>query len=85
MFTMSAREFNQSVAAAQRIADHEPVLVTRRGEPAYVLLNIDEYRRLTRPKDERRLSERLAPPDGIDLGPDDPFERVVIERPLPEL
>jgi len=86
MFTMSAREFNQSVAAAQRIADREPVLVTRRGEPAFVLLNIDEYRRLARAKDARPLSERLAPPDDIDLGPDDPFERVVdFGRPIPEL
>ncbi len=46
MITMTAREFNQSVARAQRIAEDEPVLVTRHGEPAYVLLNIDEYERL---------------------------------------
>lgn len=46
MFTMSAREFNQSVAKAQRIADGEPVMVTRHGQPAYVLLSIAEYERL---------------------------------------
>ena len=56
MFTMSAREFNQSVARAQRVADDEPVLVTRRGESAYVLLSIGEYERLrsAAPSDDER-------------------------------
>lgn len=52
MFTMTAREFNQSVAKAQRVADGEPVLVTRHGQPAYVLLSIAEYERLVPTKSE---------------------------------
>ena len=40
MFTMTAREFNQSVARAQRVADDQPVMITKRGEPAYVLLSL---------------------------------------------
>jgi prevent-host-death family protein len=34
------------VSAAKRAADAGPVVITDRGEPAYVLLSIDEYRRL---------------------------------------
>ncbi|MCW4457835.1 type II toxin-antitoxin system Phd/YefM family antitoxin [Microbacterium sp. MPKO10] len=67
MVTMSAREFNQSVAAAQRSAADEPVIVTRRGEPAFVLMRIEDYRRLTSRANPTRLSERLAPADGHDL------------------
>lgn len=85
MVTMSAREFNQLVAAAQRLAARGPVTVTRRGEPAYVLLNIDDYRRLTTAGAHRRLSERLAPADGTDLD-DIEFDRVGdIGRPIVEL
>jgi antitoxin (DNA-binding transcriptional repressor) of toxin-antitoxin stability system len=47
MTTMSAREFNQDVSAAKRAAAREPVIITDRGTPAYVLLSIDEFRRLT--------------------------------------
>ncbi|WP_245836336.1 type II toxin-antitoxin system Phd/YefM family antitoxin [Paramicrobacterium agarici] len=71
---MSAREFNQSVAAAQRHAADGPVVVTRRGEPAFVLLHIDDYRRLTDATHQGSLSERLAPSDGADLN-DVEFER----------
>jgi len=47
MATISAREFNHDVSAAKRKAAKEPVIITDRGESAFVLLNIDEYRRLT--------------------------------------
>jgi len=57
---MTAREFNQSIAKAQRIADGEPVLVTRHGEPAYVLLNIDEYERLAPRAPRKSLLDLLA-------------------------
>lgn len=45
MATMTAREFNRDVSAAKRSAEDGPVIVTDRGEPAFVLLSIDEYRR----------------------------------------
>ncbi len=45
--TMSSREFNQDVSRAKRAADEGPVIITDRGEPAYVLLRHDAYRRLT--------------------------------------
>ena len=44
--TISSREFNQDVSGAKRAADHGPVVITDRGEPAYVLLRHDAYRKL---------------------------------------
>jgi prevent-host-death family protein len=43
---ISSRAFNQDVSRAKRAADAGPVIITDRGEPAYVLLRHDEYRRL---------------------------------------
>ncbi|MDE1950717.1 MAG: type II toxin-antitoxin system Phd/YefM family antitoxin [Burkholderiales bacterium] len=42
----SSREFTRDVAAAKAAALTGPVLITDRGQPAFVMLNIDEYRRL---------------------------------------
>jgi prevent-host-death family protein len=44
---ISSREFNQDVSRAKRAADKGPVIITDRGEPAYVLLRHATYRRLT--------------------------------------
>jgi prevent-host-death family protein len=44
--TLSSREFNQDVSRAKRAADRGPVIITDRGEPAYVLLRHESYRRL---------------------------------------
>lgn len=81
MFTMSAREFNQSVARAQRVADGEPVLITRRGEPAYVLLSIAEYERMRSParaESPGSILDIIQPlPEGAD--PDDLFGRIMDE------
>jgi PHD/YefM family antitoxin component YafN of YafNO toxin-antitoxin module len=57
MAAMTAREFNQSVALAKRIAREEPVFVTDRGKVSYVLLNIDEYNRIAGKK--KSLAEAL--------------------------
>jgi prevent-host-death family protein len=46
--TISSRDFNQDVSRAKRAADKGPVIITDRGEPAYVLLRHDAYRKLTR-------------------------------------
>lgn len=78
---MTAREFNQSVARAQRIAEDQPVLITKRGEPAYVLLTIEEYDRL-RPtetvEEPRSFWDIVQPlPEGAD--PDDLFGQIMDE------
>ncbi|MFJ4225677.1 type II toxin-antitoxin system prevent-host-death family antitoxin [Microbacterium sp. NPDC089695] len=77
---MTAREFNHSVARAQRVADDQPVMITRRGEPAYVLLNIGEYERLTlaEPRDPRSALAILSPPSGVSVD-DDEFDEVLAD------
>ncbi len=45
--TLTSREFNQDVGRAKRAAKSGPVFITDRGQPAHVLLSIDEYRKLT--------------------------------------
>jgi len=44
---MSSREFNQNPSEAKRAAEDGPVIVTDRGEPAYVLLKYETYQRLS--------------------------------------
>jgi prevent-host-death family protein len=56
--TISSRDFNQDVGRAKRAAAKGPVVITDRGEPAHVLLSIDEYRRLVGDKDS--LADLLA-------------------------
>lgn len=47
MPTMTARDFNRDVSAAKRAASDSPLIITDRGQPAYVLLTVAEYDRLT--------------------------------------
>lgn len=61
--TLTSREFNQDTARAKRAAKDGPVVITDRGEPAHVLLDIAEYRQLTEPK--KSLIERLAMEEDI--------------------
>lgn len=77
--TMSAREFNQDVSAAKREAAKAPVVITDRGEPAFVLLSIEDYRRLG----ENRVDvvDRLSMSDDIDIE----FEPLGMELKVPEL
>ena len=68
MTTVSAREFNQDVSAAKRAAAEGPVIITDRGQPAFVLLAIDDYRRLSGARSD--LVAWLAmDDDGIDFAP----------------
>ncbi|MGS2806886.1 type II toxin-antitoxin system prevent-host-death family antitoxin [Nocardia sp. MW-W600-9] len=65
MSTMSARELNRDVSAAKRAALQGPVVITDRGEEAFVLLSIEEYRRLR--ADSRDLVARLSMEDDDDI------------------
>ncbi|MDQ3690349.1 MAG: type II toxin-antitoxin system Phd/YefM family antitoxin [Chloroflexota bacterium] len=69
MATVTAREFNQDVSAAKRVASTEPVVITDRGEPSHVLLSIEEYRRLM--AEERGIVDWLSmDDDDIDFEPE---------------
>ena len=67
---MTSREFNQDVSRAKRQADGGPVIVTDRGEPAYVLMTHAEYVRLT--GTGKNLLEMLAMPGMEDIEFDPP-------------
>lgn len=45
--TYSSRDFTRDVGAAKRAAAKGPVFITDRGRPAYALLKIEDYYRLT--------------------------------------
>jgi Antitoxin Phd_YefM, type II toxin-antitoxin system len=46
MTSITSRSFNQDVSSAKRAAERGPVLITDRGDPAFVLLRHDDYQRL---------------------------------------
>ncbi|MGH3349514.1 MAG: type II toxin-antitoxin system Phd/YefM family antitoxin [Nocardioides sp.] len=73
MTTFSAREFNHDVSAAKRAAEDGPVVITDRGEPAYVLLSYDEYAGM---RDKRTLVDVFQMDIDIDFEP-------VVSRELP--
>lgn len=73
MATISARQFNRDVSAAKRAADDGPVVITDRGDPAYVLLTFGEYNKL---RDQRNLTDVLQMSEDIDFEP-------VVSRALP--
>ena len=45
--TFSSRDFTRDVSAAKRAAVDGPVFITDRGRPAFALLKIEDYYRIT--------------------------------------
>jgi prevent-host-death family protein len=72
MTTLTSRELNQDLSRAKREAKKGPVFITDRGKPAHVLLSIEEYERLTKPR--RTLLEALYMPGMEDI-------ELEVERP----
>jgi len=68
--TISSREFNHDIGSAKRAAETGPVIVTDRGEPAFVLLRYADYRRLA-DQGEASILDLLDHPDSaaIDFEP----------------
>ena len=67
--TLTSREFNQDVSRAKRAAEKGPVIITDRGEPAYVLLRHDAYRKLTKRAPNLRDVLMQRGGDDIDFEP----------------
>jgi prevent-host-death family protein len=68
--TFTGRQFNQNTQGAKRAARAGPVFITDRGRPAYVLLSIDEYVRIT--GGNRKIADALAAPGAEDIEFDPP-------------
>ena len=78
---LSSREFNQDVSRAKRAADRGPVIITDRGEPAYVLLRHDAWRRLS--EGGPGIRALLAEPGVEDIAFDPPRLGGGLFRPAP--
>jgi len=78
--TITSREFNQDISAAKRAAEQGPVIITDRGEPAFVLLRHETYRRLT--KDGPSIRQLLEQPDVEDIDFDPPRFGAGLFRPV---
>jgi prevent-host-death family protein len=63
--SLSSRELNQDFSRAKRQAADGPVFITQRGRPAYVLLTIEEYQRITR--ERRDVADAVAMADKTDI------------------
>lgn len=63
--TVTSREFNQDVSRIKRAAMNGPVFITDRGQPAHVLLSIEDYEKITKSKES--IVDLLAMPDVADI------------------
>lgn len=66
---ITSREFNQDVSRAKREADAGPVVITDRGEPAYVLLSYERYGALVGPRASLREALMQGGGDEIEFNP----------------
>lgn len=64
---MTSREFNQRSSQAQKYALEEPVIITNRGTPAFVLMSYTEYEKVQQAKPFRSALEALLPIDNDDV------------------
>lgn len=67
MTVMTNQEFKQNVSQAQKAAQTEPVIITDRDEPAYVLMTYAEYEKTLQPKSVRSGLDALTPLDAADI------------------
>ena len=69
--TFSSRDFTRDVSAAKRAAADGPVFITDRGRPAFALLKINDYYRITGHGDATLLNVMDGIPggDGIEFDP----------------
>lgn len=68
MKSVTSEAFSRDVSAAKRAARDEPVFVTEHGDPAFVLLSIDEYQALTGSgQSVQQMFSQLPKTDAIDV------------------
>jgi PHD/YefM family antitoxin component YafN of YafNO toxin-antitoxin module len=64
--TVTSREFVHNVSAAKRLAAAGPVFITDRGKPAFALLNMEDFRRMSNPKGQN-IVDLLSMPEAADF------------------
>lgn len=62
---LSSREFNQDTGKAKKAALQGPVFITDRGKPSYVLLTVEEYRKIS--GTQENIADLLAMPEADDI------------------
>ena len=69
--TVSSRDFTRDVSAAKRAATQGPVFITDRGRPAFALLKIEDYYRMTGKQAPSLLAlmDGIAGGEGVDFEP----------------
>ena len=77
--TVTSREFDRNAGRAKRAAKAGPVFITDRGRPAYVLLGIEDYRRLAGGR--RNLLDMLSMPGPDDIDFEPPRARIESRPP----
>ena len=65
--TLSGREFNQDIARAKRAAGSGPVIITDRGQPAFVLQRYEDWRSRAGASPGISVRDALADPAGADI------------------
>ena len=78
--TVSSREFTRDVSAAKRAAAYGPVFITDRGQPAFALLKIDDYHRITGRKERTLLELMNSIPGGEGVEFDPPRLNLVVQH-----
>lgn len=79
--TVSSRDFTRDVSASKRAALEGPVFITDRGRPAFALLRIEDYYRITS-QGEPSLLELM---DAIPCGSHADFEPPRLQFQTPAL
>ena len=79
--TLSSEEFDQNPSRAKRAAKDGPVFITEHGIHAYVLLTMEEYRKITSKRES--IVDLLAMPEMAEIDIDFEFPRIGDEFPRP--
>ncbi len=76
---LSSREFNQDTGKAKKAALQGPVFITDRGKASYVLLTVEEYRKICGV--QANMADLLAMPVADDFEFEPPKVKITAQVP----
>ncbi len=76
---LSSREFNQDTGKAKKAALQGPVFITDRGKASYVLLTVEEYRKICGA--QANMADLLAMPAAGDIEFQPPKANITAQVP----